>query len=142
MTKTCSICGLDKNYSDFNKKGSGLQSKCRDCQREWYSNYYHNQSAEKQRLKKNNFERKIRIREWLQERKSVPCADCGIMYPYFVMDFDHRDPSQKLFNIGSKVSSMSFEQVRVEVEKCDVVCSNCHRIRTHSFRIGGNGKPT
>ena len=37
-------------------------------------------------------------REWIRAYKDRPCTDCGIKYPYYVMDLDHRDPSQKLFN--------------------------------------------
>ena len=60
--------------------------------------------------------------------KSVPCMDCGKTYPTYVMDFDHRDPSTKLFLV-----SQTPRRVQVmldEIAKCDVVCSNCHRERT------------
>lgn len=70
-------------------------------------------------------------RQMLQELKKVPCMDCGKIYPPYVMDFDHRDPSEKVLNL-SKVYAFGKEKLLAEVKKCDIVCSNCHRIRTFS----------
>ncbi len=63
--------------------------------------------------------------------KAIPCADCGKSYPRCVMDFDHRDPSQKRFTIGRHPAGASLAALMEEIAKCDVVCSNCHRVRTH-----------
>jgi len=79
--------------------------------------------------------RKERIRTLINELKSVPCADCGKFYPPYVMDFDHRDPSDKKYHIGEATRSMSILSVYIEVAKCDVVCANCHRIRTHQIVV-------
>jgi hypothetical protein len=72
----------------------------------------------------------------VRERKSVPCMDCGVSYPYYVMDFDHRDPATKEFNISRAVGhGYSLARFVAELDKCDVVCANCHRERTY----GGKG---
>lgn len=63
--------------------------------------------------------------------KSVPCADCGNRYPPCVMDFDHRDPRRKLHSVANLAKLGSEEKLLSEVEGCDVVCANCHRIRTY-----------
>jgi hypothetical protein len=74
---------------------------------------------------------KERYRTVIRDAKSVPCADCGIQYPHYVMDFDHRPEEEKLFNIGMMVSYRPAMQVFLdEIAKCDVVCANCHRERT------------
>ncbi len=52
------------------------------------------------------------------------------------MDFDHRDRTTKKFEIGQYVS-WSMKSIMTEVEKCDVVCSNCHRERTHGKTTRG-----
>jgi formate-dependent nitrite reductase cytochrome c552 subunit len=75
--------------------------------------------------------RKADMREWLDKLKDVACLDCGKSYPPYVMDFDHRDPSQKEGNIGWFLNNGSWAKLKAEVAKCDVVCSNCHRERTH-----------
>lgn len=75
---------------------------------------------------------RIRCEQIIREAKEVPCADCGVEYPPWVMDFDHRDPTQKL-NIVSKMRAE--RTVREEIAKCDVVCANCHRERTHAAHV-------
>ena len=66
-------------------------------------------------------------------KESRPCADCKKKYPYYVMDFDHRE--DKLFNIGGCYTNTGMAKLKEEINKCDLVCSNCHRIRTHG-RLG------
>ncbi len=68
-------------------------------------------------------------REWLNKIKDVPCLDCGIKYPPYVMSFDHRDSSTKGFDVGRELSH-SFAMMAEEIMKCDIVCMNCHMIRT------------
>ena len=65
------------------------------------------------------------------EVKSKPCMDCGRTLPPWMLDFDHRDSSQKTSTISSLLSKgmMSIE-LQVELEKCDLVCAVCHAYRT------------
>jgi hypothetical protein len=77
------------------------------------------------------------IREIIEAAKSVPCMDCGIQYPFYVMDFDHRDPSEKTINVGT---ARSKSKTIEEIEKCDVVCANCHRERTWKDKVRGRKK--
>lgn len=68
-----------------------------------------------------------RIRQVIEAAKDAPCMDCDQRYPHYVMDFDHRDPSTKILNVGL---SRSLARTLAEIEKCDLVCANCHRTRT------------
>lgn len=64
-------------------------------------------------------------------KESTPCTDCGKYYGYWIMDFDH--VSGKSFNVSNhRKHTKRLETVKEEIEKCDVVCSNCHRDRTYS----------
>lgn len=66
-------------------------------------------------------------------KEASPCTDCGIKYPYYVMDFDHiRDKS---FGISKMSWRSSLKNIMAEIDKCELVCSNCHRIRTQARRI-------
>ena len=68
---------------------------------------------------------------WLRDLRRVPCADCGGVFPPHVMDFDHRDPAQKSFSLAAGKSLLKNHELLVaEVAKCEIVCANCHRIRT------------
>lgn len=80
-----------------------------------------------------NQRRRDEARRIVRQAKDKPCADCGVRYPSYVMDFDHRPDADKLFNIGQGALSglWSLEDLRREIAKCDITCSNCHRIRTH-----------
>ena len=74
----------------------------------------------------------------------VGCHDCGLsclVDNWFVFDWDHRDPSQKLFTISEKKHSVSSEKLLAEIAKCDLVCANCHRHRTHGQLKRGEISP-
>ncbi len=63
--------------------------------------------------------------------KDKPCADCGGQFAPEAMDFDHRPGTDKLDDVGKLVSGRySWDKVQAEIAKCDLVCANCHRIRT------------
>lgn len=71
--------------------------------------------------------------EYLRELRRVPCKDCGGTFLPHQMDFDHRDPSEKLFNVtASKAMLAARERLAAEVLKCDIVCANCHAVRTYA----------
>jgi hypothetical protein len=65
--------------------------------------------------------------------RSHPCVDCG-EDDFVVLEFDHRDPAGKVYNIGSSLWNLSLEVIKAEIDKCDVRCCNCHR-RGHSNRV-------
>lgn len=70
-------------------------------------------------------------REMLREWRQVPCADCGGRFEPHQMDFDHRDPSTKLFTLMTgRAMLMATAKLRAEAAKCDIVCANCHAVRT------------
>lgn len=68
-------------------------------------------------------------RRMVIDAKNRPCADCGIQYHRSVMEFDHLPEFTKNFGL-SWWSAHSRKEIRAELDKCEVVCSNCHRIRT------------
>lgn len=67
-----------------------------------------------------------------------PCMDCGIAYPHYVMQFDHRDSAGKSFTIG-RLRAGSRKRLLAEIEKCDLVCANCHFEREHQRRLSVKG---
>lgn len=86
----------------------------------------------KVKLGLNKDKRTVRNRTIVREAKDIPCMDCGIKYPYYVMDLDHRLGVEKGFGLNLAVSTRkSVEAILAEIAKCDVVCANCHRERTH-----------
>jgi len=80
----------------------------------------------------SRIDRELRIRQIIDEAKSNPCMDCGKIYPPYVMDFDHRPGEKKIATLSRlRYFSRSPDRIRQEIAKCDLVCANCHRERTH-----------
>ncbi|MDP9204896.1 MAG: hypothetical protein M3P12_05460 [Gemmatimonadota bacterium] len=75
----------------------------------------------------------------LEELRNVPCADCGVSYPSYVMQFDHRDPSQKNYTVTRMIGRAGRAKILEEAAKCDIVCANCHRDRTYRRRTSSAG---
>lgn len=69
-------------------------------------------------------------RAMMREAKNQPCKDCGVKYPYYVMQFDHVRGTKE-FNIGVVGPTASRDRMMNEIAKCEVVCANCHAARTH-----------
>ena len=63
--------------------------------------------------------------------QAASCADCKIEDSR-VLEFDHRPNEKKSFSVSRAVagSTRSWELIKKEIDKCDIVCANCHRIRT------------
>jgi hypothetical protein len=79
--------------------------------------------------------RRWKMKEHVRQFKEKPCADCTNVHPYYVMDFDHRAGTEKLFEIADYLASRvvsTYPKLDAEIAKCDVVCANCHRIRTQA----------
>lgn len=76
---------------------------------------------------------RARKRSFIQDAKSKPCADCGVAYPYYVMQFDHlRDKIRSVANM----LDMAWDTIKNEIAKCEVVCANCHAVRTYNRTHG------
>ena len=83
---------------------------------------------------------KAHLHKYLRDiKEKSPCADCKINYPYYVMDFDHVR-GRKHKNVMELIPSLSKKKIDEEIAKCEVVCSNCHRIRTHERKIKKTGR--
>jgi hypothetical protein len=82
----------------------------------------------------------LRNRTFIREFKAgKPCVDCRLVWPHYVMDFDHlRDKVNTVSVIGKKGS---LSRIQTEIDKCELVCSNCHRIRTYGRRGLETGVP-
>lgn len=69
------------------------------------------------------------------------CVDCGIRSEHpEIYDLDHRPGVEKVTNVAALLTRGTFEDFKAEIEKCDVVCANCHRIRTRARGHNAFGK--
>jgi hypothetical protein len=126
--KTCGKCKLSKNESDFswkNKSKGTLQSFCKECQKEYRKIHYEsNKQYYVDKSAKWRDSERVRFFTWLKKQS---CTDCGNK-DFRVLEFDHL--GDKEFGIAAGIGMMTFESLQTELDKCEVVCANCHRIRT------------
>lgn len=86
------------------------------------------------RLVAERRERHQRFRAFTDEFKvERGCVDCGYNASPVALDFDHLPGSGKRRDV-SLMATCSWAAILAEIEKCEVVCSNCHRIRTQERR--------
>ena len=124
--KLCKKCNVSKPITNFpnrkTRKGSLIQhSWCQSCstayKREW--------GNKKVRLLRSH------VFEYLSNNPCVVCGSADLL----VLEFDHKDPTTKRFNIGKAISgktiSISLEELVIEIAKCEVMCRNCHQRKTH-----------
>jgi len=95
--------------------------KRREYRRKWYALHKISERAHVSRRKKE-------IKKWFQKYKeSLHCASCGEKHPG-VLDFHHKNQKEKEFGINTRVhSGYSITKLKKEMDKCEVLCANCHR---------------
>ena len=132
--KKCNRCGEVKPVDEFNKKRkNGVQAYCKPCQNEYGREHYHKNreaNAEKHRLSKTLRMNAIKA-DVRKLKEETPCMDCGMNYPYYVLDFDHVN-GKKTTHISEMIQNAGARwKIFSEISKCQIVCANCHRKRTH-----------
>jgi hypothetical protein len=126
MIKQCSTCNSEKLTSEFRKdktQPDGFQPRCKVCARAKINADY-DRYREKTliRNRKRQAQTKAIIREYKQQHS---CTQCG--EPEFVcLEFHHIDPTLKSFQLSS-VSTQSDTAINEEIQKCVLVCANCHK---------------
>lgn len=107
-----------------------------EAQRAAQRRYYDRNKAKVLTVARDRRSKVVRyVQEYKQERG---CMDCKVMYPYWILQLDRRPGEGKVSNVAALIKTVSFEEVKAEITKCDVVCANCHADRTHD-RITTSG---
>ncbi|MEK6224993.1 MAG: hypothetical protein AABM40_01715 [Chloroflexota bacterium] len=129
--RRCAMCGMWKATSEFHDSRTGQFSYCRECRRAYDRRYYHERGKEARLARRRKH--LMKARAWMAALKEgVPCADCGQLFPVFVMHWDHLPGYEKLGSISGMVGSRSRTITIAELKKCELVCANCHVVRTIS----------
>jgi hypothetical protein len=132
--KICSVCKVEKKVECFSRKGAGHQSECKVCRSEYTKQHY---LDNKEVYIARATLRKARLLPEIQDRlrvlKKEPCTDCKQVFPEECMDFDHI-ADDKIADVAELTQHLSWSKIEREIAKCQLVCSNCHRIRTAKRR--------
>lgn len=131
VTRICGRCKIEQPISEFYveaearaaiRRKKQTKMPCRDCNQVAY------------------FKRRQPRQDYIETiKRENGCGDCGLVPEVLeVLEFDHRPEEVKVTDVSNLMASGSWEAFISEVAKCDVVCANCHRIRTVQRRqLGG-----
>lgn len=125
----CAACSEWKPASEFHNSRTGEFTYCRGCRNAYDRRYYRERGGPARRARRRAS--LDAAREWMNSIKAgIPCADCGEIFPVFVMQWDHLPGSGKVAEIGTMLGHYNRELILEELEKCELVCANCHVMRT------------
>lgn len=116
----CKYCKIDQPEENFEianivKGKEYRRCKCKTCKRQTQA------------------ERVRSTRLWIDDyKKDKTCISCGFSN-WKALSFHHRDPKTKRGNV-SEMTSLSIDTIQIEIDKCDVLCCNCHMILEHDGR--------
>jgi len=140
----CFYCKIHKDVETDFRRTSGNKPQCKACYSKYISDYLKSRpektAKNREYAKKSKPARRRARKNLVQILKSAPCSDCGQRFHPEVMDFDHIQDGTKggkhmsISNLTSR--ALSEQDLLAHIRQCELVCSNCHRIRTVKRRIG------
>lgn len=107
--RKCLTCNLIKTENDFYKRGKKYISHCKTCYQKTYT--------------KKSKDNKQKCVDFLGGK----CSKCGYNKCNAALDFHHIDSTIKKYNLGTLMKSISFDKIKSELDKCVLLCANCHR---------------
>ena len=88
---------------------------------------YRNEPGRKEYLIRYSHELRRKRKVKLVKLKEGKCLICGYSKCIGALDFHHRDPKEKDFQLNNRALGRKWEVILKEAEKCDLLCANCHR---------------
>ena len=130
MTKYCGKCQQTKPTSEFakqTKRKDGLQTMCRACKKTYdKGEYQRNKAYYAGKNKLTILRNQLYVYEHLEKSSCELCGDTNPM----VLTYDHlRDKVMEISEMCRQ--SFSIKTLQAEMDKCRILCYNCHMIHTH-----------
>lgn len=127
---TCTLCKTDKPATEFYSRVSGKPyPQCKDCHKKYVRAAYHrDKPAGRDRVK----QQRQKLVEWFRDyKRGLKCSRCPENH-WACIEFHHKDPKTKEFSIVRAIARrLSIKRILAEIEKCEVLCANCHRKLHH-----------
>lgn len=131
-TKCCTKCKEDLPVSCFNKKKDNLQTFCIECNKKYLRQHYlDNKASYIAKARTNTRKYKNQYQDY---KAQLQCQRCSEDSPS-CLDFHHVDPDQKDYAISKAIRTKTLKAIQEELNKCAVLCSNCHR-KYHAGELG------
>ena len=127
--KICSKCKQELPISEFrwkNKSKGYHHSQCKNCEKAKDKIHYQESKERREAVRKTATFQKDRNILIVEKAREKGCKKCG-EHRVWVLDFHHRNPDIKDGTIAHMIKSSSEINLLKELEKCDVLCANCHR---------------
>lgn len=133
MNKICIKCSIPKIIDDFgklSKNKDGLNNICKICKRLYDNEHHKNRNFDK---KNDKYQKQvIRLKtikkfvyDYLSKKECIICSEKRIP----ALDFHHLN--DKNFNVSDGIKNgYSLDKIKKEIEKCNILCANCHRVET------------
>lgn len=141
--RTCTRCGMEKEPSNFfvkDKKTGRLHTQCKQCYKDNRATFYAEHYAKYADLYRSRARaRRALIRSELHDAmasylRDKACTVCG-ENDIRVLDFDHINPSEKSIGVARAMTNgYKWKDIVAEINKCQILCANCHRKRTAENR--------
>lgn len=123
-TKICSKCKENLVLENFSLKRGKPQAYCKDCHKEYRKIHYENNKQKY--IDKASLYRKDFYKWFENFKRTLKCHNCNESR-HWVLDFHHLDSETKDNNVSTLIGTCSKTKVLEEIDKCIVLCSNCHR---------------
>ncbi len=115
----CSKCGVEKNHSNtFSPKEGMWSPQCRQC------------------LRAKGMKSETKLKQQCVDYKGGKCQVCGYKNCLAALDFHHLNPNEKDFTVARKKMNIANEEMKQELDKCVLICANCHREEHHLLARG------
>ena len=132
----CKKCEIEKLEVDFyfrNKKENKRHSVCKVCSEQNRKSKEHYEQYKDEYIARNRIRQERLLNENRQNLSNYvsdkACVDCGESDP-IVLEFDHLKPEEKKYGISKMMCDYKWSQILDEINKCELVCANCHKRRT------------
>jgi hypothetical protein len=149
--KKCSKCLESKQLNEFPKRKNKHHCWCKPCNKTYHQNYWKTSPERRKIIKSNLAELRKEIHtKIIDYLVTHPCTHCG-ENNLLTLEFDHLH--DKKFNISHAIKRVyGWDKIKAEIDKCQVLCANCHAIKTAKdnnnwklewlARSESNGHPT
>lgn len=141
QTKKCCKCKSEKDLCEFNRNKSrkdGCSGYCKQCNDEYQKQHYLQNKTDYQDNKRS-FRKKL-TNAIAEIKSKASCVICGENHPA-VLEFHHKDATEKDFAIAEVVRlGYNLAKLMEEINKCEILCSNCHKKKHWEEKILGKKK--
>lgn len=133
--KICTYCKEEKSFDQFrfrNKAKNQYVSWCKLCFSNYEKEKWKTSEYRRQNNKNHNLERRKHKKQMVKDHlKNCACVVCGNK-DFRVLEFDHINRKNKKYNISDMAGAgLGWKTILNEIKKCQVLCANCHRIKTY-----------